>query len=56
MIFASAASFSTGLRPGAGVRRLYARIRELVPALDGDRPVAPDIERVALAVAREALI
>jgi histidine ammonia-lyase len=48
--------FRAPLRPGAGVRRLHARIRGLVPALDGDRPVAPDIERVALAVAREALI
>ncbi len=48
--------FRAPLQPGPGVARLRARIRDLVPALDGDRPVAPDIERVARAVAQEALV
>jgi histidine ammonia-lyase len=48
--------FRAPLTPGVGVKRLHIRVRELVPALDHDRPVAPDIERVARAVAREALI
>jgi histidine ammonia-lyase len=44
--------FRKPLEPGRGVRGLYARVRELVPALDRDRPLSSDIERVADAVTR----
>ena len=46
--------FLRPLRPGRGVERLYRRLRALVPgvpALDQDRPPAPDLERLARAVA-----
>jgi len=46
--------FLRPLRPGRGVERLYRTLRSLapaVPALDQDRPPAPDLERLALAVA-----
>ncbi|HJR15360.1 MAG TPA: histidine ammonia-lyase, partial [Gemmatimonadales bacterium] len=46
--------FLKPLAPGAGVADLYGRIRGLtppVPPLKADRPPAPDLERVALAVA-----
>jgi histidine ammonia-lyase len=48
--------FRKPLEPGRGVRALYARVRELVPALDRDRPLSPDMERVADAVAREMFL
>ena len=32
---------------GQGARRIYAGVRERVPFLDDDRPLGPDIERVA---------
>ena len=46
--------FLRPLRPGRGVERIYAGLRALVPgvpALEQDRPPAPDLERLALAVA-----
>jgi histidine ammonia-lyase len=46
--------FLRPLRPGRGVERIHARLRSLVPsvpALDQDRPPAPDLERLAQAVA-----
>ncbi|HET6778716.1 MAG TPA: histidine ammonia-lyase [Gemmatimonadales bacterium] len=46
--------FLKPLGPGRGVATLYQRIRHLsppVPPLTADRPPAPDLERVALAVA-----
>jgi histidine ammonia-lyase len=46
--------FLKPLRPGAGVETLYRRLRGLIPMvapLDGDRPPAPDLERLARAVA-----
>jgi histidine ammonia-lyase len=46
--------FLRPLRPGRGVERIHARLRALVPgvpALDQDRPPAPDLERLAQAVA-----
>jgi histidine ammonia-lyase len=39
------------LRAGIGVERAYARVRELIPALEQDRPIAPDIAVVAEAIA-----
>jgi histidine ammonia-lyase len=44
------------LNPGRGVRRLYRRLRQTVPPLDGDRPLTPDVERVAALAAQEALV
>lgn len=46
--------FLRPLRPGRGVERMYHRLRGLapsVPALGDDRPPAPDLERLARAVA-----
>jgi histidine ammonia-lyase len=46
------------LRPGRGVAALHSRIRGLtpgVPALAADRPPTPDLERLALAIARGEL-
>jgi len=46
--------FLRPLRPGQGVERLHARLRALRPAvapLEADRPPAPDLERLARAVA-----
>ena len=46
--------FLRPLRPGRGVERLWQRLRGLTPpvlALREDRPPAPDLERLALAVA-----
>ncbi len=46
--------FLRPLRAGRGVERLHARLRALRPpvlALDQDRPPAPDLERLARAVA-----
>jgi histidine ammonia-lyase len=46
--------FLKPLAPGKGVLALYQRIRRLsppVPPLTADRPPAPDLERLALAVA-----
>jgi histidine ammonia-lyase len=48
--------FRKPLGPGAGVQRLYRRIRDAVPALVEDRPLTPDLERLAALAAREALI
>ena len=50
--------FLKPLRPGRGVERLYRVIREMpdpVPPLRDDRPPAPDMERLALAVQRGEL-
>jgi histidine ammonia-lyase len=50
--------FLLPLAPGRGVRALYRRIRGLIPPvapLDADRPPAPDLERVARAVAEGEL-
>ncbi len=46
--------FLKPLTPGRGVGKIYGRLRGLAPAvprLDADRPPAPDLERLALAVA-----
>jgi histidine ammonia-lyase len=46
------------LKPGRGVAALYSKIRGLspgVPALAEDRPPTPDLERLALAIARGEL-
>jgi histidine ammonia-lyase len=46
--------FLRPLRPGRGVGTLHQRLRALTPPvlpLDADRPPAPDLERLALAIA-----
>ncbi len=50
--------FLKPLAPGQGVAALYRRVRGLTPAvppLEADRPPSPDLERLALAVARGEL-
>jgi histidine ammonia-lyase len=44
------------LRAGEGVERLHARVRDLVSPLEDDRPLTPDIERLATVVRGEKLI
>jgi histidine ammonia-lyase len=43
--------FRRPLRAGNGVEQAYARVREVVPMLENDRALAPDIAAVARAVA-----
>jgi histidine ammonia-lyase len=40
------------LRAGRGVEQAYERVRAVVPALDVDRPLAPDMAAIARAIAR----
>ena len=42
--------FLKPLQPGRGVAKTYRAIRELVPALSGDRPFTADIETIATAL------
>jgi histidine ammonia-lyase len=44
------------LKPGRGALDVYMRVRDAVPALDGDRPLTPDIEHLAELVREEALV
>jgi histidine ammonia-lyase len=46
-----ALEFRLPLRSGGGVNAGYEAVRALVPALTADRPPAPDIERLARAIA-----
>jgi histidine ammonia-lyase len=48
--------FLAPLEPGRGTRALHDGVRELSPALVEDRPLAPDIERVADAIRSGALL
>jgi histidine ammonia-lyase len=43
---AQALEFLAPLRPGKGVLRAYERIRERVPRLERDRPLAPDVAAI----------
>jgi histidine ammonia-lyase len=47
--------FRRPLKPGRGVQRVYTSVRELVPPLDADRPLTPDVERVAAALIEGAV-
>ncbi len=47
---AQAVEFLAPLEPGVGVRATRAAVRELSPRLRDDRPLAPDIETVAVAI------
>jgi histidine ammonia-lyase len=53
---AQAVEFLAPLEPGAGVRALHDAVRELSPRLRDDRPLAPDIERVAAAIRDSSLL
>jgi histidine ammonia-lyase len=48
--------FLKPLQPGRGVKRVHARVRQLVAPLQEDRVLSDDIERVAAVVASEALV
>jgi histidine ammonia-lyase len=43
--------FRRPLRAGVGVERAYRTLRDVVPALEADRPLAPDLDRVNVAIA-----
>ena len=47
--------FLKPLKPGRGVARVHAQVRKLAAPLDEDRALSDDIERVAAAVASEAM-
>jgi histidine ammonia-lyase len=48
--------FLAPLEPGMGVRAAHSFVRGLSPALDEDRSLAPDIERVAEAIRSGELV
>lgn len=50
---AQALEFRRPLKAGTGVERAYDWVRRLVPALETDRPLTPDIERVSAAIGVE---
>ena len=51
MCAAQGIDYRAPLRPGRGVARAHAKVRQLVPPLERDRVFAPDIERIAQAIA-----
>jgi len=51
MCAAQALDYRSPLKPGLGVRRAHATVRSIVPTLDGDRVLTPDIEALSRAVA-----
>ena len=53
---AQGVEFLAPLEPGAGVRSTHAFVRLLSPRLGDDRPLAPDIEAVAVAIRDGSLI
>jgi histidine ammonia-lyase len=53
---AEALEYLKPLRPRGGVAHVYRRVREVVPALQGDRPLTPDIENLTRLVTEEALV
>jgi histidine ammonia-lyase len=53
---AQGVEFLAPLEPGAGVRAAHSFVRSLSPRLDDDRPLAADIEAVALAVGDGSLV
>ncbi len=50
MCAAQMLEFRKPLKPGVGVQRAYERVRELVPKLENDRVLAPDMATMARAV------
>ncbi|HWJ32665.1 MAG TPA: histidine ammonia-lyase [Gaiellaceae bacterium] len=53
---AQGVEFLAPLEPGAGVRAAHDFVRSVSPRLDDDRPLAPDIEAVAVAIRDGTLI
>ena len=53
---AQGVEFLAPLEPGLGVRAAREFIRELSPRLHDDRPLAPDIERMASAIRDGSLV
>jgi histidine ammonia-lyase len=53
---AQAVEFLAPLEPGVGVRATRAAVRSLSPRLQDDRPLAPDIEAVAVAIRDGSLL
>jgi histidine ammonia-lyase len=53
---AQGVEFLAPLEPGAGVRATHAFVRSLSPRLGDDRPLAPDIEAVAVAIRDGSLL
>jgi histidine ammonia-lyase len=53
---AQAVEFLAPLEPGVGVRAAHDFIRSLSPRLDDDRPLAPDIEAVAVSIREGTLL
>jgi len=51
MCAAQGVDFRAPLKPGVGVARAHAAVRKLVPRLERDRVIGPDIERLAQAIA-----
>jgi histidine ammonia-lyase len=51
MCAAQGIDYRAPLRPGRGVARAHAKVRELVAPLERDRMLSPDIERLAQAIA-----
>ncbi len=47
---AEALEYRKPLRPGRGVYRAVEIVREMVGALEEDRPITPDVERIASAI------
>jgi histidine ammonia-lyase len=56
MCGAQGLEFLKPLKPGRGVAQVYRRVRDLVTPLTDDRPLTPDIERVAAVLAAEAML
>ncbi len=55
MCAAQGVDYRAPLKPGRGVARAHAAVRRLVPPLERDRMLAPDVERLALALANDEL-
>jgi histidine ammonia-lyase len=53
---AQGVEFLAPLEPGVGVRATHAFVRSLSPRLGDDRPLAPDIEAVAVAIRDGSLL
>ena len=51
MTAAQALDYRAPLAPGKGVKRAYETVRQLVPTLTEDRPLSPDITKLAKAIA-----
>ncbi|HXD49210.1 MAG TPA: aromatic amino acid lyase, partial [Gemmatimonadaceae bacterium] len=55
MCAAQGIDYRAPLKPGRGVARAHAAVRRLVPPLDCDRVLSPDVERLARAIADDEI-